>query len=91
MASQALRSVSLSQFTQPELASAYGDALRAAGGTTLEAVLHGMGDGSDAALELGEFDVRGGTRLTVLAFDRAKLARCVGGNVARLITVVVYQ
>ena len=34
-----------------------------------------MGDGEDAALEVGEFEARGGTRLLVLGFDRARLAR----------------
>lgn len=54
---------------------AYGDALRAAGGRSLEAALRAMGDGEDAALEVGEFEARGGTRLLVLGFDRARLAR----------------
>ena len=34
-----------------------------------------MGDGEDAPLEVGEFEARGGTRLLVLGFDRARLAR----------------
>ena len=67
--------VGTAQFAQPELAAAYEEALRAAGGRTLEAVLREMGDGDDAALEVGEFEVRGGMRLLVLGFDRAKLVR----------------
>ncbi|KAK9834276.1 hypothetical protein WJX81_002740 [Elliptochloris bilobata] len=61
-------------FARPELAGAYEEALKAAGGRTLEAVLHELGDGDDAALEVGEFEVRGGTRLMVLGFNRSKLA-----------------
>lgn len=65
----------VAQLARPECAPAFEEALRAAGGASLEAALNELGDGDGAALEIGEFETRGGTRLMVLGFDRVQLAR----------------
>lgn len=63
------------QFTRPELALQFEEALRNAGLSSMDPVIREMGAGDAPALEIGEFEVNRGTRLMILGFSRPQLIR----------------
>jgi hypothetical protein len=64
------------QFTRPDLALQYEEALRVAGLSSIDPVIREMGEGDAPVLEIGEFEVNRGTRLMILGFSRPHLVRC---------------
>ena len=64
------------QFSRPEMALRYEEALRNAGLSSVDPVIRDMGAGDAPALEIGEFEVNRGTRLMILGFSRPQLIRC---------------
>jgi len=64
------------QFTRPEMALQYEEALRSSGVSSIDPVIREMGAGDAPALEIGEFEVNRGTRLMILGFSRPQLVRC---------------
>jgi hypothetical protein len=64
------------QFSRPEMALRYEEALSNAGLSSIDTVIRDMGAGDAPALEIGEFEVNRGTRLMILGFSRQQLIRC---------------